>query len=187
MTLQTVKETQFTRAFQQSLENSSQTTWLKVLRENAFAYFVENGFPRVEVEDWKYTNVTQLAGENYTVATSQTNLSSDQATEFIFAETQRSVLVFVDGIFNQELSNVSAIDNAVILTLGEALKNEKYGETVKQNLARFVVPETNGFTALNSAFLSDGAFLFVPRNVKVAAPIQLLFVSTNGKASFPRV
>src|SRR4028119_102703 len=138
MTLQTVKETQFTSAFRQSLENSNQATWLKILRENAFAYFVENGFPRVEVEDWKYTNVAELAGENYTIATSQTVVSPAQSTEFIFAETQKSVLVFVDGIFNQELSNISAINNgAIVLTLSDALASEKYGEMVKGNLARF--------------------------------------------------
>lgn len=189
MTLQAVKETQFSEAFRQSLATTDQATWLKIMRENAFAYFVEHGFPRVEVEDWKYTNVAKLAGENYAIATNKTAIDREQISEFVFAETASSALVFVDGIFNQELSNVSAVvgSGAVVLTLREAFVHEEFAETVKSNLARFIAPNTDGFTALNAAFLSDGAFLFVPKNQKAQQPIQLLFISTNGKASFPRV
>ena len=61
MSLQTGKETIYRQDFQTSLENSDQPNWLKALREKAFAYFTENGFPTVENEEWKYTNVASLA------------------------------------------------------------------------------------------------------------------------------
>jgi len=43
------------------------------------------------------------------------------------------------------------------------------------------------FTALNTAFIEDGAFIVIPKNTKVTAPIQMLFVSDDSTASFPRV
>jgi Fe-S cluster assembly protein SufD len=40
---------------------------LRQLREKAFTYFTEKGFPAVKTEDWKYTNVAKVAGEQWTV------------------------------------------------------------------------------------------------------------------------
>ena len=37
------------------------------------------------------------------------------------------------------------------------------------------------FSALNTAFVSDGAFVHVPAKATIAEPIQLLFLSTGGK------
>ena len=48
----------------------------------------------------------------------------------------------------------------------------------------------NGFTALNTGFISEGAFIHIPRGVKVDQPIQISFVTEGdqpGAASFPRV
>ena len=47
--------------------------------------------------------------------------------------------------------------------------------------------EKNGFTALNTAFIGEGVFIHLPKNVKIDAPIQLLFFTDDGKVSFPRV
>ena len=47
--------------------------------------------------------------------------------------------------------------------------------------------EKNGFTALNTAFIGEGVFIYLPKNVKIDAPIQLLFLTDDGKISFPRV
>ena len=68
MSLQTGKETIYKQDFQTSLENSKQPQWLKALREKAFAYFTENGFPIVENEEWKYTNVAPMAKESFLLA-----------------------------------------------------------------------------------------------------------------------
>jgi hypothetical protein len=65
MSLQTGKETVYKQDFQTSLRNANQPDWLKSVREKAFAFFTENGFPTVENEDWKYTNVAPMAKENF--------------------------------------------------------------------------------------------------------------------------
>ena len=71
MNLQTGKETIYTKDFQTSLENANQPQWLKNLRSEAFAYFTENGFPTPRNEDWKYTNVRELIGEQWSVGRSE--------------------------------------------------------------------------------------------------------------------
>ena len=59
MNLKVVKETIYTKDFQVVLEQTKDA-WLKELREKAFQYFTENGFPTLKDEEWKYTNVALL-------------------------------------------------------------------------------------------------------------------------------
>jgi len=73
-----VKETIYKQDFQASLENSNQPEWLKNLREKAFAYFTENGFPTPRDEEWKYTNVTSLPIADYKLQI--TNLQKENET-----------------------------------------------------------------------------------------------------------
>lgn len=206
MSLQTGKETVYKQDFQTSLQNANQPDWLKSLRENAFEFFTENGFPTVENEDWKYTNVAPMAKENFLLeelsetAASELNAEnleietenvSDAAvspnSKFVFDESRRSVLVFKNGVFDKAASNLEDLKDASVLSFAEAAADEKFAEILRSKLGSLVDSEKNGFTALNTAFINEGAFLFVPKNTKIDAPIQLLFTTGEGKTSFPRV
>jgi len=197
MSLQAGKETIYTKDFQTSLAQSNQPDWLKSLRERAFAYFAENGFPVVQNEEWKYTNVAPIARENWLTAnvlastsderTQESAFSEAQVSAFVFDESKESVLVFTNGSFDRNLSNLSAINEGEVLSFSEAANNERFAETFKSKLGGLVGFEKNGFTALNTAFIGEGAFLFVPKNTKIDVPIQILFLTDDGKVSFPRV
>lgn len=187
MALQTAKETIYSAAVRGTLAKSSDPVWLKMLRENAIDRFAQVGFPGVENEDWKYTNVAPFLREEFEIAPTSENI--DRAAFATSPETENSRLVFVNGKYSAESSNVLAIgDGASVLTLTEAIGDARFAEIVKTHLARLVDYNANGFTALNAALWHDGAFIFVAKNTKVAAPIELLFVETlENNASFPRV
>ncbi len=55
-----VKETQFAEDFRKLIAEERDPT-VRELRERAYEYFAENGFPQVNSEDWKYTNVSTIA------------------------------------------------------------------------------------------------------------------------------
>lgn len=63
-----VKETQFTKQFNAFITGTGDAE--RELRENAFRLFEEIGFPTVRSEDWKYTNVSTVVNEEWTVDTS---------------------------------------------------------------------------------------------------------------------
>ncbi len=65
---------QFTEQFKESLK-SEESAWLRGLRTDAFSVFSMSGFPTVQNEDWKYTNVAKVSSENWTV--SGRNISND--------------------------------------------------------------------------------------------------------------
>lgn len=185
MVTQIAKEqNNYRTAFESAYENES-VNWVSRLRENAFDRFEQVGFPTYEEEEWKYTSPAPIAKENFEVSNEQ---SGADISSFIYDEAKESQLVFINGIFNSRESNLSALPEGVVaLNLKDALNQEKFEGVVKEHLARVVDYNENGFTALNTAFLNDGAFLFLPKDIKVETPIHLLFVSTENRASFPRV
>ena len=169
--------------------------WLQRLRENAMERFAELGFPSVKNEEWKYTNVAAIAKTDFK-ASSSTTISSPGLDEADLArlgapETAESQLVFVNGELRNDLSSVAALPPSVVVTrLSQAIADERYQEIVRTNLARHADYVANGFTALSTAFISEGAFVYIPKSVQVEAPIQLLFISDVAGASgvnFPRV
>lgn len=186
MNLQAAKETIYSAEIRRSLEQSNQPNWLKSLREKGFRHFMENGFPTVKNEDWKYTNVAPIGRENFEVESG--TIDKETLQKFTYAESKQSQLVFIDSKLNAELSDISALpENAVALTFAEAFKDERHAEIIKKNLAKLINYDFNGFTALNTAFTENGLLLYIPKDAKIETPIHLLFVSTENKASFPRI
>jgi Fe-S cluster assembly protein SufD len=164
--------------------------WLTTLRERAMNSFDELGFPSVKNEEWKYTNVTPIARANFKPSTSGSSSSISQSvlSGFTAVEAERSQLVFVNGGFRADLSSVSQIPEVVALDLVEAAAANEHSATVRQYLARDADYVANGFIALNTAFISGGAFVKIPKGITVQTPIHLLFLSDGASsASFPRV
>ena len=186
MNLQTGKETIYKKDFQTSLENANQPEWLKDLREKAFVYFTENGFPTIKDENWKYTNVAPIAKEDFQIGEAA-SLTSENIAQFVAGESKQTVLVFTNGGFDKDLSNLEAVKDATVLSFSEVLEDEKFGGIFKAKLGSLVGFEKNGFAALNTAFIGEGIFIHLPKNVKIDAPIQFLFFTDDGKVSFPRV
>lgn len=180
---QTAKETIYAAKFRRSIEQSEQPTWLKSVRENAFAYFTENGFPTVKNEAWKYTNVAPAATENF--GFDDDAVERESLEKFTFPEASGNQLVFVDGKLNRE--NSSMPENLSILSFDEAFRDEKFAQIIKEKLATAVAYDSNGFAALNTAFLENGTFLYLPKAAKIDQPIHFLYLSTGNRASYPRI
>ncbi|HEX8397946.1 MAG TPA: Fe-S cluster assembly protein SufD [Pyrinomonadaceae bacterium] len=189
----TAVENNYTTAFRQILETTgSEASWLRMLRENAIDRFRETGFPTVKQEEWKYTNVAPFVKDEFEIRTNLSGDESEIAENVLYAaESENSTLVFQNGVFMTEKSSTGALSECFVATnLQEVLANEKYGEIFRQHYARLIESEQNGFTALNTAFAAHGAFLFVPKNTRIEAPIHLLFHSSGEEAAFatfPRV
>ncbi|MFN2453601.1 MAG: Fe-S cluster assembly protein SufD [Pyrinomonadaceae bacterium] len=173
------------------------TSWINRLRETAMDRFEQSGFPTTRDEEWKYTNVASIAQTNFELSTARdlraSIFTSDDLEPFVYEEARRSQLVFVNGIFRAELSTLEALPSSVIaLSLIEALDDETQASVLRDHLARLAVYDDNAFTALNTAFIGNGALLRIPKGVRVEAPLHLLFLSdpretTAPPVSFPRV
>jgi len=153
--------------------------WLWLLRKAGLARFAELGFPTVQDEDWRFTNVAPIAKLPFEpVLEAADNAPSPEALSgFAFAGLKGSRLVFVNGLFSARLSSVLPQAGGVrIGSLADALADDT--GLIERHLARYARAEENAFAALNTAFFQDGAFIHVPAGKSVAGPVVLLYVST---------
>src|SRR5215207_9526223 len=82
-----VKETIYQQDFQRIREQTKDES-LRLLREKAFAYFAQNGFPTPRDEEWKYTNVAEIQNKQFKIQSSDNEDQSPQSEllkEFNFA------------------------------------------------------------------------------------------------------
>ena len=189
------RENSYRRAFlelQERREGES-VAWLERLRASAMERFEESGFPSVKDEEWKYTNVAAIAAVDFQPASLQTSAEGEVDLEglalFRHLETAKSQLVFFNGKLRKDLSALTAIPEGVVaLDLSAAIADERYREIIWKHLAKQADYVVNGFTALNTALISHGAFVYIPKDAIVSVPLNLLFISEGAHiASFPRV
>jgi len=184
------EETTYASAFRRHLETQrGGPAWLRSLREQAFERFEQVGFPTVEDEDWKYTNVAAIAKTSFAPVNFETVLTRDDVAPHVFDEAKQTCLVFVNGILNYELSSFAGLP-APPIDLIEGRRNGNDEQALRKLLADD--PNHNGFIALNTALFSNATCLRIPARTKIETPILLLFVSEGTGAgtplaSFPRV
>src|SRR5947209_15755657 len=118
--------TEYAAAFRELLANSKDTepSWLIKRREEAFEHFERAGFPTVREEEWKYTNVAPIARARFQPVLGFKNVTrslNGNAKNLLFPEAKESRLVFVNGVFQRELSSSNLPDGVGVSDLSIVL------------------------------------------------------------------
>ena len=149
--------------------------WLKNLREGGLARFGDLGFPNMKQEAWRFTSVAPIAETTFELANPAAPLPSRAELEpFLLGDVAPHRLVFVDGYYAQSLSTVGFPAGVRVESLAQALVDDP--GIIEQHLCKYAATEDRPFCALNTAFVGEGALVYVPANVTVDEPIQLLFL-----------
>jgi len=163
-------------------------SWLQELRQAGIERFAAVGFPTTRQEEWRLTDTAPLARTPFTLPDAAVTRIPSELVEHLVGGTAGARLVFVDGVLQPEWSVRSGLPAGLKLgSLSDALRNE--GDWVASHLGRYAGIERNPFTALNAAFVRDGAFVRVARGVSVERPIDLLFLASGaarGRMIHPR-
>lgn len=165
---------EFTRFAQETAFDTP--SWLRALRDDAFARFCATGFPTTRDEDWRFTNLGALTRTPFRLGRkgARTLAASGLATWRI--ENAAARMVFINGHFLPELSTRGGfLEGLTVHSIHEEIK--RHPEAAAEHFARFLRDERDPFCALNLAFAEDGAYVHVPRGMTVKRPIHLLFVS----------
>ena len=176
--------------FSQFEAASSQPKWLAPVRKAGLASFADQGFPKLSDEDWRFTNVAPIAKLNFQLAkeVSVNGAESKLIDESAFAKLTGHRLVFVNGFFCAKLSSIKPVSGGVrIENLSAALAKDS--ALLEKHLGKYAHTANNTFAALNQAFFTDGAFIFVPAGVEVTELVQLIYISSakeNGEVILPR-
>jgi Fe-S cluster assembly protein SufD len=163
--------------------------WTRPLRQAAIARFAELGFQTTHDEEWKYTNVAPITRIPFQPAQRTTHASAAEALSAATIPTLVCAqLVFMNGHYAPELSVQQALPAGVeVGSLDLAFSSRP--SWLEAHLARYASIEDQAFVALNTAFMQDGAYVYVPPGHVVEVPIHLVFISlAHGEAtvSHPR-
>ena len=157
--------------------------WLDAQRQSAIESLRDSGFPTLKHEHWKYTDVRPLTKQEFiTTEPSFNGVSKEQIEDIRFQGLDCHDLVFVNGCFSAELSQLENLPEGIRLeSLASAMQHEdKY---LNSYLTYIANSSKNAFAALNTAFMSDGAYIVIEDNVVIEKPINLLFLSNKQEQS----
>lgn len=150
---------------------------LNALRAKAFADFEKQGFPTRKLERYKYTDISKFFEPDYGLNLSRLNIPVNPYEVFKCDVPNMSTsLYFVvnDGFYNKALPKNNLPEGVVFGSLKDVA--EQNPELVKKYYGKLADTSEDAITAFNTAFAQDGVFFYVPKNVVIDRPIQIINV-----------
>ena len=151
-------------------------SWLEDQRRAALERFKQVGFPSQQQEDWRYTPLKSLTTKSLQVYLSEEKVDLD-LKRYLIDDLNCYRLVFIDGRFSLQHSELDGLDDLVVVDSFERVLNvrpEKMSETT-----RMEVPLDHGFAALNVAFSRDGYVIDIGNTTQLDKPVEVVFVAVE--------
>ncbi len=150
--------------------------------------FARLGFPTTRDEDWHYTSPAPIADGHFVSAADRAAAAlptADALAEYTF-HAEWPLLVFHNGRFAPSLSSLTSLPEGIrVMSLADAASHEP--ELVRRHLGHAVAADRDGFSALNAAFLSEGVFVHVAKEMVSETPLHVLHVTdAAGIMTHPR-
>jgi Fe-S cluster assembly protein SufD len=161
---------------------ASAASWLNTRRAAALERANALSVPTTRDEEWRFTDLAPL---NKLRVTPAVVVAPVDDAPFEVPEAALR-LTFVDGVYSQSLSSSHVLPAGVtVSTLAQALKTN--AAAIEPHLASHAHFDNQLFTALNTAWLRDGAVVHLAKNAVVDEPLHLLFIAAQKDvASCPR-
>lgn len=151
-------------------ERQKDAAWLNQLRKKSYGAFEKLEVP-VTNEDWRRVDLSAVPFEKFRVTQNGGNF--------------QPLLNREQGTGNREQGDDSTGKDGVIFTTFEEMLKQ-HPDMLEQYLMQGLPPETGKFEALHGAFLTGGAFLYVPKDTTVAVPFTAMHSIVKGQNSvFP--
>ena len=167
-------------------------SWLRNIRDNAWSRFSETGFPtaRRGNERWKYTNVAPIAKVDFgfPLVPSSTNGSKASALSYQMPGPAFYDLVFIDGRYASDLSSAAIGSNGVTAASLASVTSDSALD-LESHVGRYAPLDDDGFAALNTAFLHDGAYINIADGHAEKVVIRISYITTlsaGPKVTHPR-
>jgi Fe-S cluster assembly protein SufD len=151
--------------------------WLAYVRNCAMERFEALGFPTTKNEDWHFTSVSPIAEAAFEPRSAPGgDVKAVDLDQFTFGATDWPTIVFVNGVYAPSLSALTDLPDGVrVNDLATAIREND--PVVERYLSKLTPYEISTFTALNSAFVNDGAVVRIAKEFEVDRPIHVIFVT----------
>lgn len=180
-------EDRFISAFEvnQGQTLNGTTASMSQQREDAIERFADLGIPTSDLETWKYTNISKVIDRPYALPLAPPTPSVDRTdiAPFLIDGLDAHRIVLVNGRLDESLSDVGSLPTDVFVgSLAQA--GHERPNVVEEHYGKYADWDTEALTALNTAFVQDGAFVYVPSGTVVEKPIYVVHVAAGDQNQF---
>jgi Fe-S cluster assembly protein SufD len=151
------------------------TPAISQLRDKAFENFKKLGFPTRAVEEWRNTDLMDVTERDYSMYFEDEERIVDITKIFRCEVHNFETFLFttLNGWYVYQNSPLTKLPSgAIVGSLAAAM--QEYPELVEKHYGKYADIENNHINALNTAFAQDGVFIYIPDNVEVSKPIQIV-------------
>ncbi|MEG1563862.1 MAG: Fe-S cluster assembly protein SufD [Bacteroides sp.] len=150
---------------------------LNAPRIKAFADFQAIGFPDRKLEKYRYTDVSKYFEPDYGLNLNRLPIPVNPYEVFKCDVPNMSTALFFlvnDAFYTREQPKAHLPEGVLFGSLKEMA--EQHPELVKKYYGKLADTAKDGLTAFNTTFAQDGVLMYVPKNVVIDKPIQLVNV-----------
>jgi Fe-S cluster assembly protein SufD len=166
-------------AFEERVDVHSE---LHDVRTLAIKNFENKGFPTKKDEAWKYTSLSAILKNDFTVFPKQENaIEFNHVKKYFLHEIDTYKVVFIDGVFSSHLSSTTH-DGIDVCLMSSALTKPKYKMIIDTYFNK-IASKDESLTSLNTAFANEGAYIHIPKSKVTDKPIEIMYFSTGNEAA----
>ncbi|PTM59788.1 Fe-S cluster assembly protein SufD [Desmospora activa] len=169
-------------------QSQNEPTWVLENRLQALEAASQLPLPKLEktrIDNWNFTDIHPVNTETAVASTDQLPegirqfVSSDEETNLLVQKNSSSVYTRL----SESLANQGVIFTDLVTALIQ------HPELVQSHfMTDGIRPDEHKLAALHAALWSGGAFLYIPKNVEVETPFQVLFwVEGENIGTFPHL
>ena len=154
-------------------------------RQDAIERFAQLGIPTNNLEAWKYTNISKEIDRPYALplALEQPSVDHDDIAPFLLDDLDAHLLVLINGRPSESLSALGDLPEGVVVS-GLDAAGQSHPELIEAHYGEYADYDDEALKALNTAFVQDGTFLYVPSGTVVEKPIFVLELTASNEDVF---
>jgi Fe-S cluster assembly protein SufD len=146
---------------------------------------VEQGIPTRKNENYKYTNLQPQFSTEYKFV-HQIEDTDANLTEIFRCDVPQLnthlTLLFNGWYYEKNIQSEKFPQGVILESLENAAKNNP--EIIQKYYAKIAETATDSMVALNTAYAKDGYFLYIPKNVIIEKPIQIINLLKSEENTF---
>lgn len=158
--------------------NGNSAPVLNKLRKEALEVVSKTSLPKLGEENYHVTDIDKLFAADYGINSNRLNIPTDVTEAFRCDVPNLSTLLFyvVNDTFVHGKQSPRLPEGVIVESLCKAAM--EYPELIEKYYGKYA-PISNPQVALNSLLAQDGLFVYIPDNVVVEKPIQVVNIANS--------
>lgn len=159
----------------QSIYNEGCPAFMNDARDVAIVKFKAQGIPSRKNENYKYTDLRPVFQNDFSVVPRyvEQNIDLHEVFNCDVPQLNSHIILLINGWYygrNRKMGNFP--EGVICSSLQHAA--QQHGALVEKHYNQLAVESDDPMSNLNTSFAKDGLFFYVPDNVTIEAPVQVI-------------